>query len=56
MLFSGGNLKVGSKTSENSSQMAYQYNDSAIGIHIECILDDYMPSFFAAPSFGTCVG
>ena len=47
MFPSGGNLEGGSKTSRNLSQIAYQWDGPAVGADIECILDDYMLSYFA---------
>ena len=46
----------GSKTSGNSSQIAYQQERSAIDADIKYILDNDMPSYFLQASFGICVG
>ena len=47
MSFSGGNPEGGSKISAHSSQMTYQWDESVVGVNIECRLDDDMARFFA---------
>ena len=56
MYLSSGNPKGGSKTLGNSSQIAYQWYESAVVVDIEYRLDDNMPSYFAQASYGVCMG
>ena len=55
MSLSGGKPEHGLKVSGNSLQMAYQWDESAVGTDIECKLDDDMPSYFAQSSFFLCI-
>ena len=56
MSLSGDNPEGGSKISENSVQIAYQRERSAVGADVGYGLDDNMPSYFAQASFGICMG
>ena len=56
MSFSGDKPKGSSKISENSSQMAYQWDELVEGIDIEFRLDYYIPSYFAQISSGIFMG
>ena len=44
MSLSGDNPEGGSNASRNPSQIAYQWDESVVGIDIECRLDDKIPS------------
>ena len=56
MSLTGCNPEAGSEISGNSSQIAYQWDRSAVGADIECKLDDDMLSYFAQASFDIFMG
>ena len=51
----GGKPKGGSKILGNSLQIACQWDKSAIGAYIDCMIDGNIPRYFSKASFGECM-